>query len=249
MNIAVCLKQVPASDAKLCFPTGGKEIEESSIEWIINPYDEFALESALQIKDHHPDCRIFVLSLGPKRVEKALRQALAMGADEAFHLESKTALDSFSTADVLAKALKPLNTDLILTGRLGIDKNQGLTGPLIAETLNLPHAGQVSRIEKKEGAFICRLLLKEDLKQEIYLKPPGLITMDKSSQEPRLPSLPGLLKAKKKPFHKQEVNTLKGLCSFHSYHPPKNKPTPKILEGSAEEQTEELIKILKEKIL
>ena len=275
LNILVCIKQVPDTSTRLQLLKEGTGIDESGIEWIINPYDEFALEEALRIKERKPNVIVQVLSLGPGRVEKALRTALAMGADKAFLIETpvipssseKELASSFNknssfVAQALAQILSSQNNkvseeslkwDLILTGKVGIDENHSATGPMLAEELNIPHVGFVTKLqETTKDTWSCERQIEEGVTEEITLHLPALITVEKGINEPRYPSLPGIMKAKKKELKKINLSTLdirydKQMISFHSYRLPKESPPSQILSGSAEEQAKKLIHILKVK--
>ncbi len=264
MNILVCIKQVPDTGTRIQLLKNKKGIDESGIEWIINPYDEFALEEALQIKEKASDIEVVVLSLGPARAEKALRTALAMGADRACLIESpietEAPLDpsiSNKSPCLAAWALsqiikKEQNWQLILTGKGGIDENHCATGPMLAEQLQIPHVGFVTGMKQQEGTWLCERNIEEGIKEEITLTPPALITVDKGINEPRYPSLPGIMKAKKKPLKKISLSDLKPpsdlpTWAFHSYCLPSPPLPPQMIPGTAKEQAKELIRLLKEK--
>ena len=251
MNIYVCLKQVPDTNTHLKLLPEGKGIEESSIEWIINPYDEFALETAFRIREKKGEGLISVLSLGPARAEKVLRTALAMGADTAYLLESNITLDPLITSQCLAGFLSPKAPDLVLTGKSSIDNNYCITGSMLAEIMQIQQVNSINHIEETtENCLLCRRNMPEGGCQEIKLKTPFLASIDKGEYQPRYPSLPGIMKAKKKPLHKIPLAVdLKPRFHFHSYSLPNRKIQPQIFSGTAEEQVKQLIKILKEKIL
>ena len=286
----VCIKQVPDTGTRIQLLKEGKGIDESGIEWIINPYDEFALEEALRIKERIPNTRVQVLSLGPPRVEKALRTALAMGADKAVLIETPVSPSSseekpsllnknpalvaqalaqiissqkdFTSPEGLKKAsfeekknppAEKIKWDLILTGKVGIDESHFATGPMLAEKLNIPHVGFVTKLQEKiKNIWLCERQGEEGIIEEITLHLPALITVEKGLNEPRYPSLPGIMKAKKKELKKIKLSTLdihydKQMITFHSYQLPKESPPPRFISGSAEEQAKKLIHILKEK--
>lgn len=154
MSIIVCIKQVPDTETKVHINSTASWIDEENIQWILNPYDEFALEEAIQLKEkagNHKDFSIKVITLGPKRVKEALFKALAQGADEAIHIEVDLRLDSFATAKALSQVIKkevekdPLK--VIFTGTLAIDDSASSVPQMIAEFLNLPHVTFVSKFE------------------------------------------------------------------------------------------------------
>lgn len=253
MNILVCLKQVPDTGTRIQLLKEAKGVDDSGIEWIINPYDEFALEEALRIKERKQEGEVIVLSMGPVRVEKALRTALAMGADRACLIETEEKKDPSSTTQALAQIIKEEKVDLIITGKTGIDENHSSTGPMLAERLQLPHVGFVRTLkELEERRWLCERQMEVGIIEEITLHLPALITVEKGINKPRYPSLPGIMKAKKKPLRKISLSSLNlsptsQAIHFHSYHLPEPPPSPQLISGSAEEQVKKLIQLLKEK--
>ena len=258
LQILVFIKQVPDTGTNLQLQEGGEGIEESGIEWIINPYDEFALEEALRIKERITDTEVVVFSLGPSRVAKALRQALAMGADRACFIEHKDPTWPAQTARALAKAVQQEpKWDLILCGKGSVDENHSAVGPMTAELLNIPHVSFVTKLDLKEkDQWVCERNRTTGLKEEISLSLPALITVDKGINQPRYPTLPGIMKAKKKEIKTLSFSTFMelklepdSLC-FQSYRLPPPPPPPHFITGTPEEQAKELIRILtKEKQL
>ena len=251
MNILVCVKQVPDTGTRIQL---SKEagIDESGFEWIINPYDEFAVEEALRIKERKQKGVVIVLSMGPARVEKTLRRALAMGADRACLIETDKKIDPVFVAQALAQVITKEKIDLIITGKAGIDENHSATGAMLAEKLLLPHVGFVKTFkELEEGKWLCERQMETGVIEEIILRLPALITVEKGINEPRYPSLPGIMNAKKKELKKISFSSLNLSLSntihFHSYHLPTPPPTPQFILGSVEEQVKKLLQILKEK--
>ena len=255
LKIFVCIKQVPDSSTLIKLKTDEEGIDDSQIEWVINPYDEFALEEALKIKEKVGKGEVCVFSLGPARVEGAVRTALAMGADKACLIETQTAPGPALTTQALATLIQREQEppDLILTGKTGIDFNHSASGPLLAERLGLDHIGFVTHIEiKPENWLLCERQLHTETKEEIHIHLPALISVEKGINQPRYPSLPGIMKAKTKPIEKvslAELN-LQNLAedvAFQLFQLPTQQTTPQILTGTAEEQAHQLIHILKEK--
>ena len=258
MKILVCLKQTPDTGARIQLQKQRSGIEESEIDWIINPYDEFALEEALRIKEKRPETEVVVLSLGPERVKKALRQALAKGADRAYLIlpPSKTSNNKhpFFVSEALAQAIKikEKNWDLILMGKVGIDENYGATGYMLAERLKVPHAGYIMKLQEiKDGKWLCKRYIEPEIEEEITLSLPALITVEKGINEPRYPTLPGIMRAKKKPLQEISLSDLNNLpkdLNFHSYEPPPPPPSPVIISGPVEKQVNTLLSLLHQTI-
>lgn len=258
MNILVCLKQVPDTEVHIQLSKAETGIDTSNIEWIINPYDEFALEEALRIKESTQNTKVIALSLGPARVEKALKTALAMGADEACLIETNKPehhSQSESTtyiSQALSVVIKQKNIDLIIMGKVGIDKNHYTTGSMLAEYLQLPHVTCVTKLtQNKNNNWICERQIESEIKEEITLSLPALITVEKGINQPRYPSLMNIMKAKNKPLQKISLSSLNisdpipSFC-FDSYSLYKNTLAGEIISGTPEQQAKKLIHVLKE---
>ena len=255
MKIFICLKQVPDTNTRLTLLPDEQGIDESNIEWIINPYDEFAIEEALKIKEKKPESSVTVISVGPPRVEKALRTALAMGVDNAALLETEHSLTPAIASQILADFLKEQEFNLILTGKSGIDNNHSLTGPMLAEHLQINQVSFINHIEEiQDNVWLCRRNISSEKKQEIKIKTPFLATVDKGINQPRYPSLPGIMKAKKKPIEKISISSSTDKhhdIHLHSHYLPDRKINPQIFSGTAQEQVNQLIEVLrtKEKVI
>ncbi|MBE8163056.1 MAG: electron transfer flavoprotein subunit beta/FixA family protein, partial [Bdellovibrionaceae bacterium] len=203
MKITVCIKQVPDTEAKLEINNASTNIDATNIKWSINPYDEFAIEEALQIKAS-TQASVEVISVGPKsRVTDALRTALAMGADTAICVD--TPEDMFLNSSMVAQAIaavlqKKDLPDLIFTGKLGIDYNFGLMLFRLGQELNMPVLSGVSQLELKDKTLKATKKIDGGVKQEYSLNLPAIIGADKGLNTPRYPNLPGIMKAKRKPI-------------------------------------------------
>ncbi len=210
MNIIVCLKQVPDTESQIKIGSDGVSIATDDVKWVMNPYDEFGVEEALRLKEKHGG-EVTVVGLGPKRVTESIRTALAMGADKGV-LVSDEALegsDALGTAKAIAAAVKDLEFDIIFTGQRGVDDDQGLVGAAIAEVLSIPQLSLVVKIEVAEDGKtvkVNRPIEGETLVIESSL--PVLITAQKGLNEPRYASLPGIMKAKKKPLEEKSLGDL-----------------------------------------
>ena len=248
MNIIVPIKQVPDTGINLRINDTFTALEERGIKWVLNPYDEFALEEALRLKPLLGG-QIFVLTLGPDRSKEALLSALALGADEAFHLLSEKSLfDPLQIADFLAETIKTLSFSLVLCGKLATDTNDFAVPQMLAQQLDIPFVTNVSKLSYKDNLFTltreCGGGIEEVLEGEV----PLLISADKGLNEPRYPTLPGIMKAKKKPFHVVPIEEVgEAGIQLSKLEPPPKKPPPQMISGSPDEQVAELIRILKEK--
>jgi electron transfer flavoprotein beta subunit len=199
VEIAVLLKQVPATESLVEIDDDGAAIKTDGINWVMNPYDEMAVEEALQIRSAAGGT-VTVFTLGPEKAVEALRTALAMGADTAVRIdpEGKT-LDGLTTAKVLSVELKKGAFDLIIAGHRAVDDDNFQVGPAVAEFMGIPHISMVIRQEMTDGRIRCtRTIDGGTLVLETAL--PALITTQRGLNEPRYTSLPGIMKAKKKPI-------------------------------------------------
>lgn len=210
MNIVVCVKHVPDTEARITVAPDGKGIVEEGITFVVNPYDEYAIEEALRIKERVGGT-VTVVGLGPERAKDALRTALAMGCDEAVHLcdEAFSGGDAQAAARALAAALKGIPYDLVLCGKQAVDDDSAQVGPALAELLGLPQVTVVTKLDIDESGKCARARREMDGFAEVVSTPlPAVITAQKGLNEPRFPSLPGIMKAKRK---EMKVLTAAGL--------------------------------------
>ena len=201
MKIVVCIKQVPDSETKVVIKEGENWIDDTGVNYVINPYDEYALEEAIRIKEKQGG-EVIVVSLGPDRTVNSIRTALAMGASSGIHIKANTMYHGLSAAKLLAETIKPLNPDLILLGKQAIDDDNMQIGPMVAELLNLPCVTVVSKLDiipsTQDGGTAEREI--EGGKEIIEFPLPAVITAQKGLNEPRYPSLKGMMLAKSKPI-------------------------------------------------
>jgi electron transfer flavoprotein beta subunit len=259
VNIIVCIKQVPDTETQIKIAQDGKSIVEDDIKWIMNPYDEFGVEEALKLKEKFGG-EVTIIGLGPKRVTESIRTALAMGADKGI-LISDPALDgsdSLGTAKALAAAVKGLEYDLIFAGQRGVDEDNGLVGAALAEFLDIPQISVVVKMEvSDDGKSVKANRPVEGQTLIIESSLPAVITTQKGLNEPRYASLPGIMKAKKKPLEEKALADL-GLdpsefgegarkTTIMELVPPPQRAAGKIVEGETPEQKAgELAKLLHE---
>jgi len=197
MKIVVCVKQVPdTADIKW---TENNTMIREGVESILNPFDEYAVETAIRIKESNPDATITVVSMGPPQAKEALKRAIAMGADEALLVTDKkfAGADTQATSRTLAAAIKQKLGDfnLIICGQFAIDGDTAQTGPSIAEHLGLPQVTYVKEVEYSGGESIVAKREVEEGIQKVEMKLPGLICMLKCDYEPRMPQIKGVMKA------------------------------------------------------
>jgi electron transfer flavoprotein beta subunit len=259
MDIIVCMKQVPDTESKIKVNPEGTGIITEGLKYVMNPYDEYAVEEALQIKEKLGGT-VTILCLGPDRATEAIRTALAMGADEAVHLNDPAfeGSDSFTTANILAHAVKQMKYDLILTGKQAVDMDSSQVFGSLAELLGLPYVSVVVGLEiSSDGKTATAKRETEGGVEEIIETPlPAVIAAQKGLNEPRYASLPNVMKAKRKEIKKLDLAAL-GLSAEEAGEkgsklktknfrlPPERKAGRKI-EGEPAETAAELAKLLRE---
>ncbi|MEX1031158.1 MAG: electron transfer flavoprotein subunit beta/FixA family protein [Paenibacillaceae bacterium] len=248
MNLIVCMKQTFDTEEKIVLE--GLRVSEENVQFVINPYDEFAIEEAIRLREEHGG-EVTVITVGPDRVEKALRTALAMGADKAIHIYDECLSgDEFVLSKVLTEVIRPLEYDMILAGNFAIDSGSGQVAIRLAEHLDLLHIGSVTHLHIEGDQIVT----KRDVEGEtegIRASLPVLITTQQGLNEPRYPSLQGIMKAKKKPLERlmiSDINLDKAWVSQTSVIDvflPLKKEQGRVLKGSMKEQAEELVSLLR----
>jgi electron transfer flavoprotein beta subunit len=203
MRIAVCVKQVPDTEARLRVARDGKWIEEEDLPFVINESDEYALEEALAITERLGG-EVVVLSLGPERAKEGLRKALALGAARAVHLKDNQfdGGDAVTTGKALATAIAKEGFDLVLSGSQSDDLGWGGTASVVAGELGWPHAWLVMGIEIEDGARTARVVreMESGMNEVFRLALPAVLQVQAGINHPRYPSLKGIMAAKKKPL-------------------------------------------------
>jgi len=252
MNIVVCLKQTFDTEAKIVIGSGGK-IDGTGVNLIMNPYDEFAVEEALKLKEKFGG-QVTVVSMGGDRVQEALRTALAMGCDEAVHINDPALEnpDECVVAEILAKAVSQLPYDIILAGRIAVDDGSAQVAVRMADALNIPSVSSILKLEAEDGkATVTREI--DGGTELIEVSLPAVLTAQKGLNVPRYPSMMGIMKAKKKEI---KVVTLADLGMNAADLPGKmtvlkfSLPTPRKggvkISGEAADAAKELARLLRE---
>lgn len=248
MNIFVCVKQVPDTETKIV-PNGDKSfVELSNIKWIMNPYDEFAVEQALLVKQSNPSANITVVRVGSKQSSEALRTAMAMGADQGILINTDEQLDAFMTAQALKGAIQKSgkNPDLIFCGKQAIDSD-GLQVPqLLAELLNLPSVSVVVNYEQNDSTLKLQREVDGGSLEVYEVNTPCLITCNKGLNTPRYASLPGIMKAKKKPLEEMsladaDVSSDAKKVAYSNFRLPEEKPAGKVFDASEDSSQQEVV--------
>ncbi len=257
MNSIVCVKQVPDTEIRIEVKDG--KVVEENLQYIINPYDEYAIEEALRLKEKFGEGKVTIVTLGLERAREAILQGLALGADEAIHLEDEAfnGGDAYTTAKALAEAIKKLDYDLILCGKQGVDHDNAQVGIALAEMLNLPHISVVTKLEVAEDKSKATAEREVEGGKEVVETPlPAVITAQKGLNEPRYPSFKGIRAARKKPARKLSAAEL-GLdpgsvgaagakLEIITVDPPPEREPGRIIDGDAVTAAEEVVRLLQE---
>jgi len=253
MKIFVCIKQVPDTETKIKIGPDAASIDTNGIKWVINPYDEYAIEEAVKYREANAGAQVFVLSVGPsKRVSESLRTALAMGADEGIVVNALENIDCYSTARALAEVIRAEGgADLIFTGKLAIDDNASSVSQMLAEFLGTPHATVVSKFAMSPEGITVERDIEGGAKEVLNLKAPAVVGANKGLNTPRYASLPGIMKAKKKvlkeiDFASLNIPTSDLKVKYSQLSLPAEKPPVKMLSGDSSAQVAELVKLLRD---
>jgi electron transfer flavoprotein beta subunit len=255
VKIIVCVKQVPDTTTRIRVAPDGKNIVDSDVSWIVGPYDEFAIEEAIKIKEAKGSGEVILVSLGPDRVSSALQKALAMGADNAVHLKDLLfdTTDTLGTAKALAAAIKTLAPfDLVLTGQQGVGGDHSQIPGLLAELLDLPQVTVAVKIEVGDGKATVEREI-EGARETWETSLPAVISAQKGLNEPRFASLKGIMAAKKKPVTTKDAASL-GLdaaalapqVEVVSLSLPPDRAPVKMIQGDPAAQASELLRLLHE---
>ncbi len=253
MRIAVCIKQVPDTETKIKLKADASGIDFTGVKWVMNPYDEHAVEEALKLREAHGGSQVYVFTAGPKpRAAEVLRTALAMGADEAVAVDAPDTIDATVAASALAAAIKKEGAfDLILTGKLAIDDNAASVSQMLAQELAIPHVTVVSKLALVGTTLTAEREIEGGTKEIYELPLPALIAANKGLNTPRYASLPGIMKAKKKVLKEYALGDLgvdasRVRIKMTQFKLPPEKPAVKMLSGDAKAQTKELARLLRE---
>lgn len=256
MDILVCVKHVPATDTRVKVDADGVHLDPSDVNFIINPFDEFAVEEALQWKEAGNAETVSAVSVGGEEVLKTLKHCLAMGADSAIHIDTGDAdLDPFATASLLAALVKEKNPSVVFAGKQAVGSDHGLVPGMMAELAGWPSASVVVKIERDGDKVTCHCEV-EGGEELVTFSLPGVISCQKGLNDPRYPSLKGIMKAKRKPVEAKtpgdlglDMGNLSGAgakSSVRSMSLPAQRAEGKLIEGEAAAQAQELVRLLRE---
>ncbi len=244
MKILVCVRRVPDTAARIKIASSGKSIDTTNVEYVINPYEEYALEAGVQLKEKHGG-EVTILTLGPEKSSQVILKGLALGADKAIHLKSEVFPDDPSaTARALAEELKTVEFDMILFGKKGVDDDNQQVGPMVAEILGIPCVTQVVKLEVADGKVVAHREIEGGvLVVETTL--PAAFTAEKDLAIPRYASLRELVAARKKPIAVKEPQQYQPTLEVLSAVYPSPRSPGKIV-GKGPEAVPLLVKLLHE---
>ena len=200
MKIAVCIKRVPDTDLRFAIAADGRSLDQAGLKYDISDFDGYAVEVGLRLVEKAGPGEVVAVSLGPDAVQETIRKAISMGADRGIHLRAETVpMDGLAIAHALAAALRDGGYDLILFGRMSTDSAGGAVGPMTAQLLGLPCVTSISHLDVADGKVSARREL-DGVAEVVQFPLPAVLTIDEGIARARLPSLKGIMAAKKKPI-------------------------------------------------
>jgi electron transfer flavoprotein beta subunit len=255
MKILVGVKHVPDTETKIKIGADGRSIDETGVKWVVSPFDEFALEEAFKIREARGGGEVVAVCAGRGAAQATLRQALAMGADRGLLLQDDRfdGADALARAEALASVVRSEVPQLVLLGKYGVGTDEWQTGPMLAELLDWPHVSAVGRLELDGDAFTAARAIEGA--QEVHEgKLPAVLSCEKGLNEPRYPSLKGIMQAKKKPLETRtaadggfEAPSLDGpKLVWEALELPPERAGAKLIDGGADEAARELARLLRE---
>ncbi|MBW2689975.1 MAG: electron transfer flavoprotein subunit beta/FixA family protein [Deltaproteobacteria bacterium] len=252
MKILVCVKQVPDMESKFKINAEGTWYDNVDLAWRMNEYDEFAIEQAVQLKEQVADSDLTVLCIGSDRVKEPMKKALAMGCDRGVHVSDDLSYtkDPFEIASIIAEFARDKEFDLIFTGMQSQDRGSAQVGVLVAEMLELPSISTIVDFAFEDGQITARRELEGGLRAIVKTQAPALMTCQLGLNTPRYPTLPNIMKAKRKELLTVEVADLlkvEARQNTAKMYFPEKKGGGLVLEGDVGDVADQLIQILKDK--
>ena len=252
MNILVCIKQVPDMESRFKVNAVGDWYDTADLAWRMNEYDEYAVEQAVQLKEQVAGAELAVLCIGGEKVKETMKKALAMGCDRGVHILDETSYqkDPFVIASLIANFAKDKSFDLIFTGLQSQDRGSAQVGGMVAELLGLPSLTTLIDFSYADGTVNGKRELEGGIKAKVSCSSPALVTCQLGLNTPRYPTLPNIMKAKRKELLSipaADLNPEAARLQTLSMAPPEKKGSGLILEGDPAELADQLIQLLKEK--
>jgi electron transfer flavoprotein beta subunit len=243
MKLAVCINHVPDTATKINLAADGKAIEKTGVTYVLSPYDEFAVEECLRLKEKNGG-DVTAVSLGGDTHKETLRKALAMGVDKAVLLKDDSVRDSYGVAEALAGYLKELSPDVVFFGKQSVDYDDSAVGVMVAEMLGFPSVSVCVKLEVTGGKAIAEREI-EGGREVVETTLPAVFTAQKGLNEPRYPSLKGIMAAKSKPIEERPVAQTAGKTELIKMQKPPAKQAGKIV-GTDVSAVPELVRLLHE---
>lgn len=243
MNIAVCVNHVPDTETKIKIGPDNVSIDRAGVNFMLSPYDEFAIEEALRLKEKFGG-EVTVMSLGGDSHKETLRKALAMGVEKATLLKDDAVRDSYAVAFGLAEELRQMSPDVVLFGKQSIDYDDAQVGTLVAELLGFPSVAVVVKLDVQDGKVTCEREI-EGGHEVVETRLPVVLLAQKGLNEPRYPSLKGIMAAKTKPITEKPAAVADIRVETVQLRKPPGKGSGKIL-GTDKAAVPELIRLLHE---
>lgn len=244
MKIVVCVKRVADTEARIRLTADGTGVDPEGVKFVINPYDEFAIEAALRQREAAGEGEVIVLSVGASDSAETLRSALAMGADRGVLLRSDASPEGLAVAQAIAAELAERDFDLLLFGMKAVDDDLQAVGAMVGELLQLPTATVVTEFRIEEGMVIADREIEKGV-EVIQLTMPCILTITKGPYEPRYASLKGIMAAKKKPLDERPAVAGDSGTRLESLGPPPERRPGRIV-GNGPEAVPELVRLLRE---
>ena len=244
MKILVALKQVPDTETKIKVAADGKSLDGSDVKWIVSPYDEYALEEALRLRET-AGAEVTAVSVGGDKAKDVLRNALALGVDAAVLVRSEQTGDPLAIARILAAFAAGKGFDLVFLGNKGFGGDNASVGPMLAELMGVAQANVVTRLEVAGGRFVAER--EGDTDSEVLEGSlPAVITAQRGLNEPRYANLKGIMAAKKKTIEEQAGTATAPLVTVVGLELPPTRPEGRKLEGDPAAQAAALLGLLRD---
>lgn len=249
MNILVLMKRTFGTEEKITIKNN--QVAADGVEFIINPYDEYAIEEGIKLRDEHGG-QVTIISVGSSDSEKEIRTGLAMGADKAILIEDDGVVgDEYTWSQILAQVINEQEYEIILGGNVSVDNGAGQVAVRVAELLNIPQVTTITKLMIDGNKAVAERDVEGEL-EVIETTLPALFTAQQGLNEPRYPSLPGIMKAKKKPLERLSVQDLQldqskltAKTEYVELSLPPQKEAGRVLQGEKEEQVRELVQLLR----
>ena len=250
MKIAVLVKQVIGSESALEISSDQKWIDESNATFVMNPPDNYAIEEAMQIKEKLGDGEVVIISMGPQRVQKVIREGLSKGADRGIHIETQESknIDPLEVAKNICHSIEQENFDLILSGLQSDDTGMGQTGVLIGELLNMSTATLAIETDIDQEKIKVKRELESGWFQWVTLDAPASVSIQSGINQPRYPSLKGIMGAKKKEVTVFQSQNMDKKQNVENVFVPKTSKETELIEADLNTTVDRIVEILKSEV-